>query len=271
MLLRRSAPVLAALTLTILASCAQDEASVMAEAEPAAPETTLDPGVISALTTRQQEAVRALVRDTLIQNPEILLEAQDAFQAQAMRQQNEAVADAFDELKTEAATLSFGPADAPITIIEFFDYRCPFCHQANEWLANVMEQRDDVRVIFKELPILSENSVGAAKAAIAAHKQGKYIAFHQALMTTGGELSLTQVMQIATDVGLDTEKLQQDMASPDVDALIAATNQQATALNMTGTPGFVINGKLINGFNAPELDAALATAGVDAPGDATPG
>lgn len=237
--------------------------------EPVAAKADADP--LKALTAEQQVAVRALIRDTLITNPEILLEAQRAFEAKQMRVQNEKVAQSFAALKRDHAELAFGPPNAKITMIEFFDYRCAFCHAANDWVWNVMETRKDVRVIFKELPILSENSHLAAKAAIAAHKQGKYREFHRALMTARGDLAQEQVLQIAESVGLDTTKLLRDMADPKVEAQVAGVRQQATELGINGTPGFVINGRLVTGFAKDQLDAALASAGIDTPTKAVGG
>lgn len=219
--------------------------------------------VLKSLTAEQQTAVRALIRDELVSNPEILLEAQRAFETKQARIQNEKVAAAFKNLKSEHAQFSFGPANAKITVIEFFDYKCGFCHAAQGWVSNLMQTRKDVRVIFKELPILSENSSTAAKAAIAAHNQGKYLQMHNALMTAQGDLNPEQIFQIAASVGLNVEKLKADMAKPQVEATITGMRDQATSLNIGGTPGFVINGKLVSGFNQEELENALATAGVD--------
>jgi protein-disulfide isomerase len=266
---------LTAIACLLATSCAKkpaDTASVMADAAPKAattstpaPKSTGDS--LKALSADQQLAVRALIRDTLIENPEILLEAQRAFEAKQVRVQNEKVATSFVGLKRDHADLAFGPANAKVTIIEFFDYKCAFCHAANDWVWQTMEARKDVRVIFKELPILSENSHTAAKAAIAANKQGKYKEFHRALMTARGDLAMDQIMQIATTVGLDVARLQRDMADPKV----AGVRAQATELGINGTPGFVINGKLVTGFAKDQLEAAMGTAGVDVPTGAAPG
>jgi protein-disulfide isomerase len=268
---------LATLSLVLATGCTKPAATVSGETpsadaktsgETSAPPATADS--LKSLSAEQQTAVRAMIRDTLIQNPEILLEAQRAFEAKQERVQNDKVAASFIELKRDHADLSFGPANAKITVIEFFDYKCGFCHAANDWVWNLMETRDDVRVIFKELPILSENSHGAAKAAIAAQKQGKYKDFHRALMRAQGDLGPQQVMQIAASVGLDVVKLQKDMDDAKVEAQIAGVRAQATGLGINGTPGFVINGKLITGFAKDQLDAAIGTAGVDAPSVTTP-
>jgi protein-disulfide isomerase len=261
---------LAILSLFVTAGCDKPRTTDIAtatstDAKSGAPAVAANASALASLSAEQQSAVRALVRDTLIANPEILLEAQRAFEAKQTQVMNEKVAQSFVELKRDQAELSFGPANAKITIIEFFDYKCGFCHAANDWVWSVMEGRDDVRIIFKELPILSENSHNAAKAAIAAHKQGKYKDFHRALMTARGDLGPDQVMQIASTIGLDIEKLRKDMADPKVEQHIAAVRQQATNLGINGTPGFVVNGKLVTGFSKEQLEAAMGTAGIDAP------
>jgi protein-disulfide isomerase len=263
---------LTALLIAFSSGCAKkpaNEASVMSDASatatPPKSDATPSADALKSLTAEQQAAVRVMIRDTLIENPEILLEAQRAFESKQARAQNEKVAQAFTTLKREHADLSFGPSNAKITVIEFFDYKCAYCHAANDWVWNLMETRNDVRVIFKELPILSENSHGAAKAAIAAHKQGKYKEFHRALMTARGDLGMDQVMQIASTVGLDVAKLRTDMANPKIEEHVAGMRAQATQLGINGTPGFVINGKLVSGFSKDQLEAAMGTAGLDVP------
>jgi protein-disulfide isomerase len=270
----RHAPLisLAVLSLCLLASCNKAPATAATDAPGAdaktVAETSAPPAsaeVLKSLSAEQQAAVRAMIRDTLIANPEILAEASRSYEAKQERAINEKVAESFIELKRDHADLSFGPANAKITVIEFFDYKCGFCHAANDWVWNVMETRRDVRVIFKELPILSPNSTLASKAAIASHKQGKYKDFHRALMTARGDLGLDQIMQIAATVGLDIEKLRTDMERPEVAAQVAGVREQATKLGINGTPGFVINGKLVTGFSKEQLEATMGTAGVDAP------
>jgi protein-disulfide isomerase len=268
---------LAALSLFALGACnnAKPETAEVPSADAkTAGETSAPPAsaeALKSLSTDQQAAVRAMIRDTLIANPEILLEAQRSFEAKQERVMNEKVAQSFVELKRDFADLSFGPANAKITVIEFFDYKCGYCHAANDWVWNLMETRRDVRVIFKELPILSPNSNVAARAAIASHKQGKYKDFHRALMTARGDLGIDQIMQIASTIGIDVERLRTDMAKAEVEAQVVGVREQATRLGINGTPGFVINGKLVTGFSKEQLEAAIATAGVDAPtGKAAP-
>lgn len=215
--------------------------------------------VLSALSKEQQEAVKLLIRDTLVSNPEILLEAQQAYEAKMSRQQNELAAKAYTKIIAEANELSFGPKDAKVTIVEFFDYKCGFCHAANPWLTQKMNDKN-IRVIFKELPILSQNSVLASKAAIAAHNQGKYVELHRALMLATGDLSIGQIMSIAQNAGLDVKKLEADMNSEKISKMLETVKTQAEDAGISGTPGFLINGKLIAGFAKEELEATIGAA-----------
>lgn len=216
--------------------------------------------ILSSLSKEQQEAVKLLIRDTLVSNPEILLEAQEAYEAKMAREQNESVSKQFDKIVSEANELSFGPTNAKITFVEFFDYRCGYCHAANPFVMKTISENKDIRYIFKELPILSPNSLIAAKAAIASKSQGKYLAFHQALMVAKGDLNLDQIMGIAQSVGLDTAKLKTEMESPKVLQHIEKVKEQAQAVGISGTPGFIINGKLVSGFNQQEIEAAIGAA-----------
>lgn len=216
--------------------------------------------VLSSLSKEQQEAVKLLIRDTLVSNPDILLEAQQAYEAKMLREQNEIAAKAFDKIINEANELSFGPKNAKVTIVEFFDYKCGFCHAASPWLIQQMTTHKDIRYIFKELPILSQNSLLAAKAAIAAHNQGKYIEFHRALMAATGDLSMPQIIDIATKTGLDIKKLEADMKSEKINKMLEDVKAQAQEAGISGTPGFLINGKLISGFAKDELEATIGAA-----------
>lgn len=230
------------------------------EAPKAAATASADASALAALTPAQQEAVRALIRDTLVSNPTILLEAQQAYEAQQIRAQNENVAKSWDKIKSEEAQIAFGPANAKVTIIEYFDYKCGFCHTALPWLSALMQAHPEHRYVFKELPILTENSRVAAKAAMASHKQGKYRQFHTALMNARGDLNLDQIKQIASSVGIDVNKMTAEMAKPEYEQRLQKIQEQAQEVGITGTPGFVINGKLISGFSKEELDATIGAA-----------
>ena len=122
--------------------------------------------------------VEAIVREYLVSNPEALAAGLEALQKQEQ-------AKLFARLASHPDDPSLGPKDAPVTIVEFFDYNCGYCRVANDWVFDTIDDRSgDVRVIFKEYPILAESSILAARAALAAHRQGKYREMHVALMTS---------------------------------------------------------------------------------------
>lgn len=211
------------------------------------------PEAARALTAAEQDAVRALVRDTLVRNPEILIEAQEAL---AKRDRDSAVA----QLAAHDKDFSLGPENAKVTIVEFFDYRCPYCHAATDWVWKTAAANPDVRFVFKELPILSPTSELAARAAIASEKQGKYPEFHRALMQARGSLEQAQIDQVAASVGLDVARLKRDMQDPSIEEHLNRVRATAQSLGVNGTPAFFVNGRLISGFAEGELEAAIKTA-----------
>jgi protein-disulfide isomerase len=119
-------------------------------------------------------------------------------------------------------------------------------------LLNIIDAKEDVRIIWKELPILGEDSVFAARAALAAGMQGKYLDFHRTLMITRSRLSEDWVMTLAEGIGLDIEKLKQDMNSTKVTQQIGANSDLARQLDIRGTPAFIIDGKIFAGALEPD-------------------
>ena len=115
-----------------------------------------------------------------------------------------------------------GNPAASVTVVEFFDYHCPFCKRISTSVAELTKNDDDVRVVFKEFPVFGEDSVFAARAALASKNQGLYEAFHLALMGNRGRLNERVVMRHAERVGLDVDQLRQDMEAPEVEATIQA-------------------------------------------------
>lgn len=211
------------------------------------------PAAAQSFNAQEQAEIRAVVRDYLVSNPDVLREALDALEARASSQR-------WQTIKSDPRDFAIGPADAPITIVEFFDYRCPYCHAALEWVSDVVSTRRDVRVVFKELPILSDQSMEAARASIAAMPQGRYWAFHQALMASRGDLTPERIDAIAQGAGIDVARMRRAMASPEISSLLEDNRNRAIEYSISGTPGFVINGELIPGFNPSRLDERLREA-----------
>jgi protein-disulfide isomerase len=219
----------------------------------------------AALSPAQEEAVRALVRDTLIRNPEILNEAMEALQAKQQAEEDAraraAIQQHGDALVAADPADVIGNPDGDVTIVEFSDYQCGYCKRAFPDLLDVVERDGNVRLVIRELPILGPESVMAARAAEASRGQGLYPEFHKALMAMKGGVSEASVMQVAAEVGLDVEQLRVDMADPALDEAFAHNIQLARALGVSGTPAFVIGDELAPGaVPAERLKAMIAAA-----------
>jgi protein-disulfide isomerase len=206
------------------------------------------------------DQVEAIVRELLMREPEIVYQALQELQrretAAEAERRKAAVMARKDDLFHSAASPVGGNPEGDVTLVEFFDYRCGYCRRVVSSLRALVEQDQDLRVVFKEFPILGEDSVRAARAALAAERQGLYMPLHFALMAAD-DLSLDGIMAVAAGVGLDTEQLAQDMASPEIEAEIAATYALANELGIEGTPAFVVDDELIPGAVSQERLASL--------------
>jgi protein-disulfide isomerase len=134
-----------------------------------------------------------------------------------------------------------------VTLVEFFDYRCPYCKSVSAGLIDTIKSDGNVRLVMKEFPILGAESEYAAEAALAANRQGKYGEFHEAMMTFKGKVTIDDVKRIASEIGVDTAKMERDIGAPDIASMIQRNYDLAQALGITGTPSFVISDQLIPG------------------------
>lgn len=207
-----------------------------------------------SFNAQEQSEIRAIVRDYLVRNPEVLQEAIDAMQERASAERRR-------EIENDRRDFSLGPADAPITVVEFFDYRCPYCHAALDWVKQLAAGRRDVRIVFKELPVLGPESLEASRAALAAMRQGRYWQFHQELMAFRGDLNSSRIDELARRSGVDVTRMRRDMDSEDITALLEKNHNLAYGAGVSGTPGFLIEGELVSGFDRDALERALREAG----------
>jgi protein-disulfide isomerase len=191
------------------------------------------------------------IADYLRQNPEILIEVSDILRAKRVAQEEEAKAYALtahrEQIERHPMTPVSGNTDGDVTIVEFFDYNCGYCKRVFAYMKDIERDDPNLRIVWKEFPILGPISRFAAQAAMAADRQGKYIEFHQAMMAGARLVSEDQVLKIAGKTGLDVEQLKQDMQAPEITAYIDETMQLANALGITGTPGFVVGDEVIAG------------------------
>jgi protein-disulfide isomerase len=140
-----------------------------------------------------------------------------------------------------------GPADANVTIVEFFDYNCPYCKEAAPELTKLLNSDHQVRIIFKEWPIFGDGSTYAARSAIAVNWQGKFLAVHEALISQPDDLdTVPQVDAVLQRAGVDMKRLASDMKqrSAEIDAVLARSVAEAKLLGLRGTPGFLIGRRL---------------------------
>lgn len=142
-----------------------------------------------------------------------------------------------------------GPKDAKVTILEFSDFQCPYCKRAAATADKVVEEYPkDVKLVFKHLPLsFHKEALPAAKASMAAAKQGKFWEMHDALFDGQKKLGSEYYPEAAKEIGLDVEKFKKDMASPEVDKMVKADMELARKLGVNGTPGFFVNGEALQG------------------------
>jgi len=231
----------------------------VAEAETAQAAVTAPPATAAtadtvAFSPDQKKQIEDIVKGYLIANPEIFLDVQTALEEKMEKQQAEklkvAIADNAGEIYRAPEASVAGNPDGDITVVEFFDYNCGYCKRGLEDIVKLVESDPKVRVVFKELPILSKGSEQAAQVAIAAKKQGKYWEMHKALLSAKGHLDEATALRLAEKLGLDMDKLKADMASPEVKAEIAKDEKLAKKMGVNGTPHFLVGDRAIPG--APE-------------------
>lgn len=191
------------------------------------------------------------VRDYLVANPEVIVEAMRALEerrrtAEATEAELALAAHRAELLDSPESPVGGNP-QGDVTLVEFFDYNCPYCRQVAPVMIEAEEGDPQLRIVYKEFPILGPNSMLAAKAALAARQQGLYPQFHKALMQVSGTVDETRVMAVAADVGLDTARLRSDMQHPSVEAEIERNYALAQALRINGTPGFVVGEEILRG------------------------
>ncbi|MCP4327418.1 MAG: DsbA family protein [Alphaproteobacteria bacterium] len=204
-----------------------------------------------AQEAQSKESIEQIVRDYLLTNPEIIVEAMEVLRARESQaeavQKRAAIEDNYDAIAYSDGDPIAGNPDGDVVIVEFFDYRCPYCKRVVDSLIEAVEDDGNVRLVFKEFPILGPESALAARAALAARMQDKYFDFHVALMKSETRLSEDNVFEIAESVGLDTDQLKEDMKSSDVEATINSTYGLANSLGIGGTPAFVVGREIVPG------------------------
>lgn len=204
-----------------------------------------------------EDRVKELVLETILENPEIVMQAVDILQRREAAAQAESQADILTSqrllLEQDPNAPVLGNPDGDVTVIEFFDYNCPYCRQAMPEVQAMLDADPNIRLVYREWPILGDGSVFAAKAALASRSQGKYEEFHWAMMSMEGRAEEASVLRVADLVGLDIDQLLEDMEGPEIAEHIEASSRLSQALGFNGTPSFVIGQELLPGFVKEDL------------------
>ena len=240
--MRRLALILAAATTAMLAG-AWFATAVDAQRAQLPPQMSTEPAELDPFEQR--------VREYLLDNPEVIIEALEILQqrqrAADVENLKRTITERSEEILNDPDTPVGGNPAGDVTLVEFFDYNCLYCRKVAPTVIELEEVDPDLRIAYKEFPILGAGSQFAARAALASGKQGKYVPFHNALMQATEQVTEESVIEVAGAVGLDTEQLRADMQGPAIQDAIARNMRLANALGITGTPSFVIGREIVSG------------------------
>jgi protein-disulfide isomerase len=203
------------------------------------------------------------IRDYILAHPEVVEEAinklQTKRQAAADAQLKQAVAQNRAQIEHDPRDFVAGNPNGKVTVVEFFDYRCPYCKAALPEINKLVAANKDIRFVLKEFPILSPTSESAARAAIAAKAQGKYWPVHEALLAEK-DLDEAAIDRILRENGVDMARAKIDATSKATTTLLDDVHALARATGVTGTPAFFIGDKLVSGWIPDEIQAGIAAA-----------
>ena len=203
----------------------------------------------------QRTELHKIIRDYLVTNPEVLEEVS----AELTKRQAAVEGEKHAAAVTTNANLIFnsprgvtvGNKDGDVTMVEFFDYNCGYCKRAMIDMMELIKSDPKLKVVLKEFPVLGPTSMEAAQVAVAVRMQDptgkKYLDFHQKLLSGRGQADKARSIAAAKEAGLDTARIEKDMASPEVRATIEENFKLAESMGMNGTPSYVIGKQVVIG------------------------
>ncbi len=228
--------------------------------------------VETSFSDLQEDEIRALVYEYLMTNPEVIIESVNEYsRLQQLRSQQRAVDSARENLSklldpNHGFVAVADPKKAKVAVIELFDYHCGYCKRAAPLVKSLIENEEDIKVVFREYPIFGEKSEYAAEIALAAREQGKFLDMHFAMMDASGDLTKDRIRKIAQKYGADFSKLEKGRQSPNVEMSIVETFDIVREMGVNGTPAFVVaslEGDYVNvvqGFDAQALIESIEDA-----------
>ena len=207
------------------------------------------------------DALQQAIHDYILAHPEVLIQSLQIFkereQVRVAEQNKEFIAALKKDLVDDPDAPVRGNPSGDVTLVEFFDYRCPYCRQVEPWLQTLINNNSGLRVVEKELPILGPASVYEARIALASYKQGKHEQFHNAVLSKKPNVDEATMVKLAEQAGLDLERMKTDMNSPEIDAELKRTAEIAKVLRLSGTPAFIVGTELVPGATDLETLQAL--------------
>lgn len=207
--------------------------------------------------TKDKAAIEAIVRAYILENPEIIPEAVEKLRG---KQAAKRIASVRSEVETPYASAFAGNPNGDVVLVEYSDFACGFCRQSVADVARLVSEDKNLKIVFHELPILSDESRVAAAWGMAAAQQGKYYPFYKA-MFAAGRPSQTTIEQAARTAGLDMAAARGFVASKQADAVLDGNIRIAQQLEFSGTPSWVVGNRVLNGaVGYDELKAAIAEA-----------
>lgn len=217
----------------------------------------------------QRSEMEVIIKEYLLKNPEILQEMNQGLeekqrQAEDAQRKNGLIQNA-NQIFRDKSDYVAGNPNGNVTLVEFFDYNCPWCKKDFVDVMALIDEDKELKVVLKEFPILGPDSEYAAKAAVAAGRQGKYLQLHKAFYQHEGRVTKEAVDEIASTSGLDMDRLKRDMENPATLETIARNLALAQSLAINGTPAFIVDDKLFPGY-LPKAELANAIAEVRAKG-----
>lgn len=226
-------------------------AGVAVTALMAAPASAQD----ASFNESQKAEIESVIQNYLMENPEIIADAMNALrekQEREMQEQAKAKLSEYKDFFQSAEVPVVGNPEGDVTVVEFFDYNCGYCKKALPDIQALLKADDNVRIVLMDMPILGPSSLTASKFALAAKKQDKYFEYHTALMEFQGAKDEASLKKIATDIGLDAEKLAEDAQSPEIQDMINESVSIAQEIGIRGTPGFIVGDELYRGYIGEE-------------------
>ena len=210
------------------------------------------------VNTTDRAAIETVVREYILSHPEILPEAMQNLQDRDMKKVVDANRKA---IETPFAGAWEGAADADVTLVQFFDYACTYCRASRPDVERLLAEDKRLKVVYRELPILGPDSLNAARASLAVASQGNYMAFHHYIYATPGHPNVQVVSAAIAKAGANPDKVRADAKGQAVSGEIAANMELQHQLQLTGTPGWVVGDRVINGaVGYDDLKKAIAAA-----------